>query len=40
MEQKRDKAIYRVTIWGSLINVGLLVFKFAAGILGHCRYDC
>lgn len=35
MEQKRDKAIYRVTIWGSLINVGLLVFKFAAGILGH-----
>ncbi|MFW5493408.1 MAG: cation transporter, partial [Prevotella sp.] len=35
MEQKRDKAIYRVTIWGSLINVGLLIFKFAAGILGH-----
>lgn len=31
----RDKSIYRVTIWGSVINLGLLVFKFAAGIIGH-----
>ena len=35
----RDKSIYRVTIWGSVINLGLLVFKFAAGILAHIATD-
>ena len=29
------KEVYRVTIWGSIINVVLLILKFAAGILGH-----
>lgn len=33
-EIKREHAIYRVTISGSIINVILLVFKFIAGILG------
>lgn len=31
----RQKETYRVTIAGSIINILLLVFKFAAGILGH-----
>lgn len=31
----RVKAIYRVTLAGSAINVVLLLLKFAAGILGH-----
>lgn len=31
----RIKEVYRVTIWGSVINVVLLILKFAAGILGH-----
>lgn len=31
----RMKEVYRVTIWGSIINVVLLVLKFAAGFLGH-----
>ena len=31
----RVKEVYRVTIAGSIINVVLLVLKFAAGILGH-----
>ena len=31
----RERSIYRVTLAGSLINVALLIFKFAAGILGH-----
>lgn len=31
----REKEIYRVTIAGSIINVVLLVVKFAAGVLGH-----
>lgn len=35
MEQKeRERSIYRVTLAGSAVNVVLLVFKFAAGILG------
>lgn len=29
------KEVYRVTIWGSVINVVLLILKFAAGIFGH-----
>ena len=33
-EIKRELAIYKVTISGSIINVVLLVFKFIAGILG------
>ena len=31
----REKDIYRVTIAGSIINVVLLVVKFAAGVFGH-----
>lgn len=31
----RMKEVYRVTIWGSIINVVLLILKFAAGFLGH-----
>lgn len=31
----REKEIYKVTIVGSVVNLLLLVFKFAAGILGH-----
>lgn len=31
----RERAIYRVTILGSIVNFVLLIFKFAAGILGH-----
>lgn len=31
----REKAIYRVTWVGSIVNFLLLVFKFIAGILGH-----
>ena len=30
----REKEIYRVTIWGSVANALLVVFKFVAGILG------
>ncbi len=33
-EIKREHAIYRVTIGGSVVNVVLLVFKFIAGIVG------
>lgn len=33
--QPRDRRIYRITLIGSIVNVVLLVFKFAAGILGH-----
>ena len=33
--QNRDQRIYRVTLTGSVVNVVLLVAKFAAGILGH-----
>lgn len=32
---EREKEIFRVTIWGSIINVVLLVVKFVAGIFGH-----
>ena len=32
---ERGKEIFRVTIWGGIINVVLLVVKFAAGIFGH-----
>ena len=31
----REKEIYKVTIWGSVVNLILLVFKFVAGIVGH-----
>ena len=32
---RRERSIYRVTILGSIVNLLLLVIKFAAGILGH-----
>ena len=35
----RVKEVYKVTIAGSIINVVLLVLKFAAGILGHSAAD-
>jgi len=31
----RESSIYRVTIFGGIVNALLLAFKFAAGILGH-----
>lgn len=31
----REKKIYRVTFLGSIVNFLLLIFKFAAGIIGH-----
>ena len=34
IEQKREREIRRVTLWGSIANLFLLIFKFAAGILG------
>ena len=34
----RVKEVYKVTIAGSIINVVLLVLKFAAGILGHSAF--
>jgi len=34
-EKQRLRSVYKVTIAGSIINVLLLVLKFAAGILGH-----
>lgn len=33
--QTRDQRIYKVTLTGSIVNMVLLVLKFAAGILGH-----
>ena len=33
--ETRDQRIYRVTLTGSIVNMVLLVIKFAAGILGH-----
>ena len=36
---EREKEIFRVTIWGGIINVVLLVVKFAAGIFGHSFTD-
>ena len=32
---ERNKAIYRVTLWGGVMNALLLAFKFVAGIMGH-----
>ena len=32
---KRNKEIYRVTLWGGAVNLLLVAFKFVAGILGH-----
>ncbi len=32
---ERDKEIYKVTLVGSAVNIVLLLFKFAAGIMGH-----
>ena len=31
----REKEVYKVTLWGSLVNLILVVFKFVAGIVGH-----
>ena len=34
-ENSRERKIYRVTLVGSAVNLLLVIFKFAAGILGH-----
>ena len=34
-QSNREKEIYKVTIWGSVVNFVLLVFKFIAGFVGH-----
>ena len=31
----REKEIYKVTLWGSLVNFVLLLLKFLAGFIGH-----
>ena len=31
----REKEIYKVTLWGSLVNFVLLLLKFIAGFIGH-----
>ena len=31
----RERALYRITLWGALVNVLLLIFKYTAGILGR-----
>ena len=31
---QREKEIFRITIWGAVINILLVIFKFAAGVLG------
>ena len=31
----REKEIYKVTLWGSIVNFILLILKFVAGIVGH-----
>lgn len=35
MNGDRQQDIYKVTIWGSIVNFILLIFKFIAGVLGH-----
>ena len=35
IQMEREKEIYKVTLTGGAVNVILLAFKFAAGILGH-----
>ena len=34
-DAKRTKAIYRVTIWGGVVNVLLIIIKFLAGFFGR-----
>ena len=34
-EINREKEIYKITLWGSLVNFLLLVFKFVAGFVGN-----
>ncbi len=34
-ENTREREIYKITLVGSVVNFLLLVFKFAAGVLGH-----
>ena len=31
---QREKEIFRITIWGAVINILLVIFKFVAGVLG------
>ena len=34
-DARRAKTIYRVTIWGGVVNVLLIIIKFLAGIFGR-----
>ena len=34
-EINREKEIYKITLWGSFVNLLLLVFKFVAGFVGN-----
>ena len=34
-EKEREKGIYRVTLTGSALNIALVAFKFAAGLVGN-----
>ena len=34
-EINREKEIYKITLWGSLVNFLLLMFKFVAGFVGN-----
>lgn len=35
MQENRNIAIYRVTLWGAIVNFLLVALKFVAGIIGH-----
>ena len=35
MKDQRNKSIYRVTLWGAIVNFILVALKFVAGIWGH-----
>lgn len=34
LQPQRERAIYRVTLWGSMVNFLLTLFKFVAGVAG------
>ena len=33
--QDREREVYKVTLWGSLVNLVLVALKFVAGVVGH-----
>ncbi|MCL2727924.1 MAG: cation diffusion facilitator family transporter [Bacteroidales bacterium] len=34
-DQERERGIYKVTLWGSFLNILLVAFKFVAGVVGN-----